>query len=205
MAARWAERMEESPSRRRAVSVSGCRTLPWGACQRGSGRRGRASPITRAGPTAARCRWRWTARTWRTRSAVSPSTYQMRISSQCLPWAVLAELPGGRGQYRTDDLFRVRENRGGRMTCDAGRAELLNWGVGRPPVSAVVRDPPVNVAPMWPPQVVPVRCGRDQHGPSAASRQARRSRRARPLPGSTRRRSRPPTPRCLSLATHTRR
>jgi hypothetical protein len=33
------------------------------------------------------------------------------------------------------------------MTCDAGRAELLNWGVGRPPVSAVVRDPPVECGP----------------------------------------------------------
>jgi hypothetical protein len=33
------------------------------------------------------------------------------------------------------------------VTCDAGRVELLNWGVGRPPVSAVVRDLPVECGP----------------------------------------------------------
>jgi hypothetical protein len=42
----------------------------------------------------------------------------------------------------------VRErNPDARMTCDAGRMELLSCGVGRPPVSAVVRDPPVECGP----------------------------------------------------------
>ena len=45
------------------------------------------------------------------------------------------------------DLFRARENRGGWMTCDTGRIELLSRGVSYPPVSAVVPDAPMECGP----------------------------------------------------------
>jgi hypothetical protein len=38
------------------------------------------------------------------------------------------------------DFLCVRETRGGWMTCDTGRMELLSWSVSYPPLSAVVPD-----------------------------------------------------------------
>jgi len=38
------------------------------------------------------------------------------------------------------DFLRARETRGGWMTCDTGRMELLSWSVSYPPLSAVVPD-----------------------------------------------------------------
>src|SRR5215216_663893 len=45
------------------------------------------------------------------------------------------------------DFLRARESRAGRATCDYDRKGGLSCGVGRPPVSAVVRDLPVGCGP----------------------------------------------------------
>jgi hypothetical protein len=60
-------------------------------------------------------------------------------ASRCPRRSELTRAPG--------DFLRARENRGGRMTCGAAREALLACGVGRPPVSAVVRDPRVECGP----------------------------------------------------------
>ena len=64
------------------------------------------------------------------------------------PFGIVLRSIGGRvGPRSTADFLRARENPGGRMTCDGGRTELLSCDVGRPPVSDVVRDPPVECGP----------------------------------------------------------
>ncbi len=45
------------------------------------------------------------------------------------------------------DSLRATENRADRTTWSPGRGEVLSCGVGRPPVSAVVGDLPVECSP----------------------------------------------------------
>jgi hypothetical protein len=47
----------------------------------------------------------------------------------------------------TPGFLRARESRAGRTTCDYDQKGGLSCGVGRPPVSAVVRDLPVGCGP----------------------------------------------------------